>query len=180
MIRNRQIQPEEPQDRTDQALGLAQRQPEHRPERQGCPDCQGRITRLVARCSARLGPPGGNRLVREPDREASALAQGDIVLGTVCHSVPLLGDTVTASGIGFERHGRYPRSGGHSLPMPSRSRHQPADPCNTAPDDAARTRDMVSLPRFLVLVLVLVLVLEAILHPAWHQQHGSVSQRTTA
>jgi hypothetical protein len=40
MIWHCQIQAEEPQNRTDQALGLPERQPEHRPERQGGSDRQ--------------------------------------------------------------------------------------------------------------------------------------------
>jgi hypothetical protein len=49
--------------------------------------------------------PRGNRFVREPDRQASALAQSRIVFCPIRHLVPLLGDMVTASGIGLERHG---------------------------------------------------------------------------
>src|SRR5215213_9048893 len=88
--------------------------------------------RLTASRCTRFGLPGGHRLVREPDRETSPLAQGGIVFGPACDPVPLLGDAVTAISIGLERHGRNPRSGGHSLPMPSRSGHQPAHSCNTA------------------------------------------------
>jgi hypothetical protein len=44
-------------------------------------------------------------LVREPDGQASPLAQAGIVLGPVRHSMPLLADGVTASGIGLEGHG---------------------------------------------------------------------------
>jgi hypothetical protein len=35
MIGHSQIEAEEPQNRTDQAFGLPERQPKHRPERQG-------------------------------------------------------------------------------------------------------------------------------------------------
>jgi hypothetical protein len=38
--------------------------------------------------------------------------------------MPLLGDAVTARGIGLEGHGRDLWSGGHSLPMASRPRRQ--------------------------------------------------------
>ena len=62
--------------------------------------------RLAASGRAGLGPPGGNRLLREPDREASALAQGRVILRPIRDPVPLLRDAVTASGIGFEWHGR--------------------------------------------------------------------------
>ena len=40
----------------------------------------------------------------QPDRETSPLAQGGIVFGPVLHPVPPLGDAVTASSIGLERH----------------------------------------------------------------------------
>ena len=63
---------------------------------------------LTAWCSAGLGPPGGNCLLCEPDGEASALAQGRVILRPIRHPVPLLGDVVPESGIGFEWHGRYP------------------------------------------------------------------------
>jgi hypothetical protein len=59
--------------------------------------------RLTTACGAGLGPPSGNRLVREPHREASALAHGGGVLGPVGHPVPLLGDAMTASSIGLKR-----------------------------------------------------------------------------
>ena len=114
MIRHRQIQTQELEDRADQPLGLTQRQPEHRSQRQGRPDRQSRIVRLTASCRARLGPPGGNRLLSEPDSQTSALAQAGVVLGPVRHPVSLLRDAVTASGIGFERHGRYPTGGAQS------------------------------------------------------------------
>ena len=44
MIRDSEINAQEPQDRADQPFGLAQRQPEHRPQRQGRFDGQNRIT----------------------------------------------------------------------------------------------------------------------------------------
>src|SRR3954471_17034700 len=68
--------------------------------------------RLTASCSARLSPPGCNRLLREPDCEATSLAQGRIVFRPVRHPVPLLRDVMTASSVGFEWHDRHPKSGG--------------------------------------------------------------------
>ena len=76
--------------------------------------------RLAASCSARLSPPGGNRFLSEPDREAPSLAQGRIVLRPVRHPVPLLRDVVTASSVGLEWHGRHPSSGGqlsYAIPL---------------------------------------------------------------
>jgi hypothetical protein len=61
---------------------------------------------LAASCRAGLSPPSGNRLLCEPDGEASALAQGRVILGPIHDPVPLLGNAVTARGIGFEWHGR--------------------------------------------------------------------------
>ena len=75
MIRHGQIETEQPKDRADQPLGLAQRQPEHRPQRQGRPDRQSRIVGLTATCGAGLRPPGRNRFLREPDGETSPLTQ---------------------------------------------------------------------------------------------------------
>jgi hypothetical protein len=105
MIRDSEIQTEELEDRADQPFGLAQRQPKHRPEGQGGPDRQDRVVRLTTACGAGFGPPSGNRLFREPDHEASTLAQGGIVLRPIRDPVPLLRDVVTASGISFEWHG---------------------------------------------------------------------------
>ena len=61
---------------------------------------------LTASCGAGFGPPGGNCLLREPDREAAALTQGRVILRPIRDPVPLLGDAMTASGIGLDRHRR--------------------------------------------------------------------------
>jgi hypothetical protein len=58
--------------------------------------------------AADLGSDPGQVIVREPDGETSALAQGGIVFGPVRHPVPLLGNVMPASSIGLEGHGRYP------------------------------------------------------------------------
>ena len=47
MIRDSEIKPEQPENLADQTLRPTQRQPEHRPERQGCLDRQGRIVGLT-------------------------------------------------------------------------------------------------------------------------------------
>ena len=67
--------------------------------------------RLAARWRAGLGPPGGDRRLREPDRETASLTQAGVVLGPIRHPMPLLRNAVTASGIGFEWHGRNRWSG---------------------------------------------------------------------
>jgi len=61
---------------------------------------------LVASCRARLGPPSRNGFLGEPDRETASLTQTGVVLRPIRHPVPLLGNAVPASGIGFEWHGR--------------------------------------------------------------------------
>jgi hypothetical protein len=106
MIRDSEINAQEPQDRADQAFGLTQCQPEHRPECQGRLDGQNRIAGLTAAGRTGLGIPGCDRFFGKPHRQASALAQGSIVLRPVRHPVPLLGDVTTAGGIGLEGHDR--------------------------------------------------------------------------
>ena len=106
MIRDSEIKTEQPENLADQTLRPTQREPEHRSQRQGCLDRQGRIVGLTAACRPRLSPPGCNGFLGEPDRETAPLTQAGVVLGPVCHPVPLPGDTMTASGIGFEWHGR--------------------------------------------------------------------------
>ena len=61
--------------------------------------------RLTVLGCAWLGPPGGNGFRREPDGQTSPLTQAGVVLGPVRHRVPLLGNVVTAGGIGHEGHG---------------------------------------------------------------------------
>src|SRR3954447_25878086 len=53
VIRDRQSEPEQMDDGTDQPLGLPQRQTEHGPERQRRQDRQGRIPQLSAAGRAR-------------------------------------------------------------------------------------------------------------------------------
>jgi hypothetical protein len=62
--------------------------------------------RLAASCRARLSAPSRNGFLSEPDCQTSPLAQGRVILCPVRHPVPLLWNAVTASGVGFEWHGR--------------------------------------------------------------------------
>src|SRR5215203_2914350 len=110
MVGNREIETQQANDRADQAFGLAQRQAEHGLEGQRRRDRQIRVVRLPARRGARLSLPGRDRLLREPDRQAPALAQGSIIFGPVRHPAPLLGDAMPARGMGLERHGGDPGS----------------------------------------------------------------------
>src|SRR3954454_194534 len=64
-----------------------------------------------------------DRLIREPDRQALALTQAGVIRALVGHPVPLLGDVVTTSGTGLERHsgsrdqgrGRFPTAFRHRV-----------------------------------------------------------------
>src|SRR3712207_3608998 len=73
------------------------------------------MVRLPTRRGARLGAPGGNRRVREPDREAAALAQGGIILSPVGDPMSLLGNVAAVGGIDLERHGKI-REPGQGMP----------------------------------------------------------------
>ena len=66
---------------------------------------------LAAARAAGLGLPRRNRRFREPDGQAPALAQGDVIGGPIRHSVPLLRDVMTAILVRFEWHGDCPGSG---------------------------------------------------------------------
>ena len=60
---------------------------------------------------APLGPPGRDRGVGDPDREAPTLAQSGIVLRPIRDPVPLLRNMIAAIGIYLDRHGWHPGSG---------------------------------------------------------------------
>ena len=109
MVRDSEIEAKQMDDRADQPLGLAQSQAEHCPQGQrGC-DRYGRIERLTAPCRPWFGPPGRDRLLAEPDRQAATLPQGSIIFRPVGYPILLLGDVMTAIGIGFEWHSGHPR-----------------------------------------------------------------------
>jgi hypothetical protein len=71
LIRHQEVKTEKADERADQIFGLAQREVEHRPERQRRQNGQWRIPWLAAPVRPRLGPTGGiasslNRTVRSP------------------------------------------------------------------------------------------------------------------
>src|SRR3954470_21478881 len=95
---------------------------------QGCPP---RVVR------GRLRAPSRDRLLREPDRQAPALTQAGVLRAPVRHPVALLGDVVTASGMGLERHKQFPGivGGGGSLPHPPcEAKRATAVACTILPD----------------------------------------------
>src|SRR3954466_1546438 len=100
---------------------------------QGCPP---RVVR------GRLRPPGRDRLLREPDRQAPALTQADVLRAPVRHPVPLLGEVRTASGVGLERHRNSRGSWVGAAPYPTHparpSGPPPWPPARSCPSKAAR------------------------------------------
>src|SRR6267143_2031680 len=105
-----EIKTKQPKKGCDQPFGLAQRQAENRPQRQRRGDRQRRVARLAATRAAWLGLPCRNRCFREPDGQAPALAQRDVIGSPIRHSVPLLRDMMTAILVRFEWHGSCPGS----------------------------------------------------------------------
>src|ERR1700730_14102881 len=125
-----EIKTKQPKKGCDQPFGLAQRQAENRPQRQRRGDRQRRVARLTTTRAAWLGLPRRNRCFREPDGQAPALAQGNVISSPIRHSVPLLRDMMTAVLVGFEWHGGCPGSGTGPLiyrPNPRRLRPDPGN-----------------------------------------------------
>src|SRR5260370_7991104 len=106
-----EIKTKQPKKGCDQPFGLAERQAENRPQRQRRGDRQRRVARLAATRAAWLGLPRRNRRCREPDGQASALAQRDVIGSPIRHSVSLLRDLMTATLFGFQWHRGCPCSG---------------------------------------------------------------------
>src|SRR5215469_12050066 len=109
MVRDGEVEAKQVDDGADQPFGLPQRQSKHCPQGQRRRNRQGRIARLTAAGGAWLGPPGRDRLFAEPYRQAATLAQGSIIFRPVSHPILLLGDVMTAIGIGLEWHREHPR-----------------------------------------------------------------------
>src|SRR4051812_4733470 len=87
---------------------------------QGCPP---RVVR------GWLRSPGRDRLLREPDRQAPALTQADVLRAPIRHPVPLLGEVMTASGVGLERHRGFRGAWVGAAPYPT----HPARPSGPPP-----------------------------------------------
>ena len=94
-------------------------QAEHRPQRQRGGDRQGRVPGLPAPGRAWRRAPGRDGVIAEPDRQAPALPQAGVILGPIGHSVALLGNVVTASGMGLERHKEFPGIVDGAAPYPT-------------------------------------------------------------
>jgi hypothetical protein len=106
MIRHREIEAAQVQDRPQQALDLTPRPTESQPQHQPRFDRDIRIALRSAPPTGRRRCPRGDRLGRHPDRQAAAPPQRRIVLGPVPNFVPSLRDLVTTRFIGLVRHQR--------------------------------------------------------------------------
>src|SRR6478672_10097196 len=103
VVRYGEIEAEQSDDGSDQSLGLTQCQAEHGPQRQGGRYRQTRVTRLPATGGPRLGAPGRDRGLGEPDRQAAATAQAGVVRSPVRDPMALLRNIVTAVSEALER-----------------------------------------------------------------------------
>ena len=123
MVRHREIEAKQLQDRADQPLGLAQRQAEHHTECQGSGNRQIGVAGLTAPTGAWLSLPGLYRLGRKPHGQATPGTQARIVRCPVGDLVSLLRNVMPAVAVGFERHGRRPSTIEGSPPyQPTRGR----------------------------------------------------------
>ena len=138
MVRDGEIEPEQADDGADQALRLAQRQAEHGPERECGQDRQSRVGPLPAPGRPWLSRPRRDRLLRHPDRQASALAQARVIRRPAAEQRSqrvrdlelLLGDVMATVGVQREEQdGIQGQTGTNLLPRPGLERHK-ANPCN--------------------------------------------------
>src|SRR4029077_12113743 len=106
MVSEGESETKQADDGADQPFGLPQSQAEHDAQRQRRRNRQGRIMWLTAPRGPWFGTPGRDRLVAEPHRQTTTLAQGSIIFRPVRYPILLPGDVMTAIGINLERHGR--------------------------------------------------------------------------
>ena len=83
IVRNGDLQPEQPRQIMQEPLGLAQRQPEHRPQTERAED---RRVAVAPALAARRPPAGDDRFV-DPETDRPARHQGSIVLAPVRDAV---------------------------------------------------------------------------------------------
>jgi len=57
---------------------------------------------------ARLCPPTNQRLLGEPDRQASPIAKRRVIVPPIGHPMPLPGNMTASLGMMFERHDKAP------------------------------------------------------------------------
>ena len=80
VVRHGEIEPEQTDDGANQPFGLAQRQAEHGPERQGRQDGEFRVPGLAASGGAGLRLSGRDRFIGEPDGQTPSGRRYDIAV----------------------------------------------------------------------------------------------------
>jgi|tagenome__1003787_1003787.scaffolds.fasta_scaffold20967711_2 hypothetical protein len=80
VVRHAERQTKNTDDGADEPFSLAEGEPEHRSQGQRRQDRQERIPGLAATGRARLSGPGRDRVLREPDGQAAALAQTGLIV----------------------------------------------------------------------------------------------------
>jgi hypothetical protein len=80
VIGNGQVDLQQPYDRGDQPLALAQRQSKHRPQGRHSFDGEIGIVTLTARRCSRLRLPACHRVGRKPEGKVSAISKGRVIL----------------------------------------------------------------------------------------------------
>src|SRR5271165_3431260 len=105
VIRHRESEAEQIDDRADEPFSLPQCQTEDRAHRQRRGDRQGRIMGLPAGRGSGFCTPRRDRLVAKPDGQAAAAPQCCIVLRPVRDPISRSRNMITVFGMVFERHG---------------------------------------------------------------------------
>src|SRR4051812_36214872 len=131
VVRHREIKTKQAHEGADQPFGLPERQTEHGPERQGRKDGELRVPGLAASGGARLSPPGRDRFVSEPDRQAATLAQASVVGRPVRDLALLSWNMMTTVLVELEGHDGHPGQERGALLRHPAPQHQPTDPCTT-------------------------------------------------
>ena len=101
MIWHSKVEAKQAKDGTDQAFGLAQREPKDSPECQRRQNGQRRIPGLATSAGPAFGAPASDRCVGEPHRHVAALAQARFIGRPVRQVALLVWDMVATLGIGL-------------------------------------------------------------------------------
>src|SRR4051812_40115242 len=112
MVRDAELDPEQPEHAADEALGLAQGKVEDQPQRQHQLDRQVRVAGLAAWGRPRRCLPAGDRRLVQPERQVAPTAKAGIVRGPVADPILRPRNAVTAGSIVLERQGAVLRSNG--------------------------------------------------------------------
>src|SRR6202171_454006 len=110
-------------------------------------DRQGRIIWLAPGRDARFRPPRRDRIVREPDGQATAPSQCRVVFRPVRDAIARLRNVMAMLGVVFERHGGFPDNEWDYLATTvPRQPVAATGPCNTVPSGTIFGTPMDALP----------------------------------